>query len=350
MLQARLAAACGLLLVTSSASARSATEVRVDCDAGDDLAAVLQALAARTEGPVVVDLAGTCAGPIDVPVAELTLRGAPGGGAAIEGAGPTAGSRAVVTAHHVRTLRLENLRISDGPQAIAVAGAELVVDGCDLAHADTILVSRDSRVSLGRTTLRDGRLALDARRSCVDLGFCTIRGISDEGLAATEFSQVQLFRTAVASDGLSLMNSTLVATLCEIEGPILARAFSRVSLGGAGSGPATLRGSISASNSEVLVFRLPVDGALQVAEGGLLTVVDAEVGPVKLDRATHARIASSRVAGDLRSDGFSTVLLDSSVVSGGLVCEHGADASCEGSKIGAVAGCAGCRPARARRQ
>jgi hypothetical protein len=326
------------------AVAAGPVEVTVDCDAGEDLAATLSAIETEAAGPLTVHVVGTCSGPIEITTDDVTLRGKSTDASAIQGVrtGVVMPTQAIVTAHGVRRLRLENLRISGGPVGVAVGDAEVTIEDCDLDRMEIGIISRDSTVALTRATLRDSRTAIEACRSRVDVSFSTIEEISDEGISATEYSRLLLFKTAIVSDGLSVGSSTLVATLCELEGSIHARSYSRVSLAGAAGSGAALHGNIFASNSEVFLFRLPVDGSVRVGESGLLTVLEAEVAQVLLGPATNARISAGTVRGDLRADGFSTVQLSSAIVGGDLVCERGSDAYCELSEVASVWGCGGC--------
>ncbi len=320
-----------LFLITHPAGAGS-LEITVDCGAGDDLATALADVLDGATGPVIVNVLGTCAGPIEITAHDVTLRGTSPEASAIEG----------VAAHGVRNLRLERLRISDAPRGVDAKDAEVTIDGCDIARTDIGVRTRGSSVALTRVTLRDGRMGIEARRSRVDLGFSTIHGISDEGISATEFSEVVIFRSTAASDGLSVRNSTLVATLSELEGSIHARTYSRVSLAGSSGSSSALHGDISASNSEVFLFQLPIDGTVSVQEAGVLTAIGARLGQVRLGLGADARISAGRVAQSVLADGFSTVQLLSSVVLGPVVCTRGSDAICEGSEVARVEGCGGC--------
>ncbi len=325
----------------------SATEVVVRCDGGDDLARMLRALGDERPGPVVVHVVGTCSGPIEITRDGLTLRGDDPEGAAIEGVRRNAGATAspIVAVRSARGLRLENLRIADGAVGVRALAAELTLLGCDLAGTDVAVDAQDSTMTLSRTTLREARNGIAARRSRVSVSFGTIHDISDEGILATEISQLTLFRTAVRSDGFAVENhSTLVATHCALEGSIHADAYSRISLAGASGPTATLRGDIFASNSEVFLFRLPVDGTVLVRNSGLLTVREAELREVRLDGGSHAQIASAEIAGELLAEGFSTVQLASTAITGALTCRSGADAFCARSESRYVSGCRSCSP------
>ncbi len=333
-----------LLAVATVGVGAGPIEITVDCDRGGDLAAVLADLVDRTDGPVVVNVAGTCAGPIEIATDDVTLRGESSGTSAIEGVGARFATPppAVVTAHGVRNLRLEKLRISDGPVGVAAIAAEVTIESSELSRTDVGVAAQLSSVALAGVTLRDGRIGVEARRSRVGIGFSTIDRISDEAIAATEFSEIVMLHSTAVSDGLSVRNSGLVATRCELEGSIHARSHSRVSLGGSAGSTAALRGGISASNSEVFLFQLPVDGAVSVSDGGFLTAIGAGIGSVLLASAADARISSGHVAGAILVDGFSTAQLVSTAVAGEVVCRRGADALCEQSQLASVSGCRNC--------
>ena len=199
-------------------------------------------------------------------------------------------------------------------------------------------------MTLVGTTLRDARNGVRARRSRVAVSSGTIGDVSDEGLVATDGSELSLFRTAVRSDGLLVgHHSTLVATHCTLEGGIHVEAYSRISLAGASGPTATLRGDIVASNSEVFLFRLPVEGTVLVRDSGMLTVLEAELEEVRLASGSHAHIASARVAGEILAEGFSTVQLSSTSITA-LACQSGADAVCTASEPRTVSGCRRCGP------
>jgi hypothetical protein len=321
--------------------------VRVDCGRGGDLARVLRSLRDELPGPVVVHVAGTCSGPIEITRDGLTLRADDPESAAIEGSGEGSASPVspIVTVRGVRNVRLENLRISDGRVGLGAFDAEVTVQGCDVARTDVAVQADGATVALARTTLREARNGIAARRSRVAVSFGTIRDVSDEGILATELSQLTLFRAEVSSDGVSVeSHSAMSAVHCALEGSIHVRAYSQVSLAGASGPTATLRGDIYASNSEVVLFRLPVEGTVRVRDAGRLTVFEADLGEVRLDGRSHARVTSAHIAGDLLAEDFSTVRLSSTSVTGVLACRSGADAVCEQSETGSVSACPRCAP------
>jgi len=336
-----------LLALSGPVVVARATEVVVRCDGGDDLARILRALRDERPGPVVVHVAGSCGGPIEITSDGLTLRGDEAESAAIEGVRGEPGTALppIVAIRAARGVRLENLRIADGAVGVQAFDAEATLEDCDLAGTDVAVEAQDSTMTLIRTTLREARNGIAARRSRVTVSLGTIQDISDEGLLATEISQLTLFRTAVRSDGLLVSShSTLVATHCALEGAIHADAYARISLAGASGPTATLRGDIFASNSEVFLFRLPVEGTVRIKNSGLLTVREAELGEVRLDGGSHAHIASAWIGGDLLAEGFSTVQLSSTPVGGALACRSGADAVCARSEPRSVSGCRSCGP------
>jgi hypothetical protein len=295
---------------------------------------------------VIVRVAGTCSGPVEITRDGLILRG-DSDSAAIQGS-PAIGTPVppIVTARGARDILLENLRISDGAVGLLAADAEVTLEGCDLARTDVALDAKDATVTLVRTTLRAARNGIAARRSHVAVSFGAIRDVSDEGILATELSQVTLFRAEVSSDGLSVeSHSALSALHCMLQGSIHVRAYSRLSLSGASGTTATLRGDIHASNSEVFLFQLPLEGTVRVRDAGLLTVIEADLGEVRLEGGSHARMSSAHIAGDLFAEGFSTAQLSSASVSGVLSCRTGADVVCERSEAGSVSACRSCQPA-----
>lgn len=328
-------------LCSSPVGAADASDVTVDCDRGGDLGRVLEALGHEPPGPVVVHVVGTCRGPVEIARDGLTLRGEDSGGAAIEG---------TVTARRAQGVRLQDLRISDARVGLRAIGAEVTVEGCDLARTDVAVEAEDATLTLVQATLREARQGIAARRSRVSFSSGAIRDVSDEGIRAIELSQVTLFRAEVASDGLSVeSHSTLAAVHCALAGSVHVATYSRVSLAGATGPTAILRGDLYASNSEVSLFRLPVEGIVRVLDGGHLTVFEADLGGVRLDGASHARVTSARVAGDFLAEDFSTVQLSSTSVTGVLACSRGADATCEGSPTGSGSSCASCPPQPGRR-
>ena len=308
----------------------------VDCSRGGDLARVLRSLQDTPPQPVVLEIAGTCSGPVEVVRDGVTLRGVDSGGAAI------VGGIAVRGAHQVR---LQNLRLFEGRVGLAALGAEVTVEGCDLARTDIAVDAEDATVTLTQTTLREARNGIRARRSRAALSFGTIRDVSDEGVLATELSQVTLFRAQVSSDGLAIESSASLSALhCTLEGDIHVGAYSRISLAGASGPTAVLRGDVVASHGEVFLFRLPIQGTVRVRDASLLTAVEADLDEVRLDGDSHARFTSARVAGDLLAEDFSTARLTSTSVGGILACRSGADAVCEQAVAGSVSACPSCAP------
>jgi hypothetical protein len=322
----------------------SATEVVARCDGGDELARVLRALGDERSGPIVVHVTGVCRGPIEITRDRLILSGDDPETARIEGEPGVPGAPLpIVSVRGARGVRLLSLRISNGAVGVRAIASELTLEGCDLARTDVAVDAEGSTLALERTTLREARVGLAARRSRVASSFGTIRDVSDEGLLVSEASQCTLFRADVRSGGLSIGgHSTLVATHCMLDGPVYADEYSQISLAGASGPTALLRGDIRASNSGVFLFRLPVEGAVRVRGSGLLEVHEAELGETHIDGGSHAQIASSRIAADVLAEGFSTVRLTSTTVEGALVCRSGADAVCEGSGTASISGCRSC--------
>ena len=317
----------------------------VDCDHGGDLARVMRSLGNEAPGPIVIHVAGHCNGPIEITRDGIVLSGAEG--ASIRGAAREAEAPMppIVTVRGARDVRLENLRFSDGVVGLQVVNAALTVDGCEVIGNDVAVDAEESNLVLSRTALREARNGIVARRARVALSLGSIRDISDEGILATDLSQLTLFRTEVSSDGLSVENqSTLVATHSTIEGSIYVGAYSQLSLSGAAGPTATLRGDVYASHSEVFLFRLPVQGTVRVREAGLLTVIEADLQDVYLSAASHAEIKSARLAGGALVEGFSTGLLSGSSAGRSLVCRTGGDVVCEHSAMASVTDCPNCVP------
>ena len=88
----------------------------------------------------------------------------------------------------------------------------------------------------------------------------TIDDIEDTGIAASEFSDVVLFKTPVVSDSISVERSSLLVVTSELDGAVHARTYSHVSLAGSAREPSILRGALFASNSEVHVFQALTGG------------------------------------------------------------------------------------------
>jgi hypothetical protein len=335
------------VLAAGSAHAATPREITVDCDRGGDLARELRALASLSDrGPVTVHVVGTCRGPIGIELDDLTLRGVSPERSAIVGA-PGAGT--IVEAHGVRNLRLESLALRDGRRGVVLETADAVIAGCELARTDLALVIRGSSVSVRGTRIEDARAAIDARRSRLDVSFSTIDDIEDTGIAASEFSDVVLFKTPVASDSISVERSSLLVVTSELDTAVHARTYSHVSLAGSAREPSILRGAIFASNSEVHVFHQPVTGPVSVEGASWLTATAAELQGLVLERRAGALLTTSSVAGDVRASGFSTIELAGTTVAGELACRSGSDAVCEGAALGGSSGCESCRASEAAR-
>ena len=301
--------------------------LRVDCSHGDDLGHVLRS----QPRPVVLEIAGTCTGPIEIARDGVTLRGEEPGGAAIVGG---------ITVRGARGIRLEDLRLLEGPAALGVLGAEVTLEDCEIGRADVAVDAEDATLTHVRTTLHDGRNGIRARRSRVSLEASTVRDVSDEGILARELSDLRLFQTQVSSDGIAVeSHSSLSAVHSALDGALHVGVFSRVSLAGS-----ALRGDLFASNSEVYLFRLPVAGTVRVRGGSLLTAVEADLLDVQLDGSSHARLTTTRVAGGVLAEDFSTVQLASTSVTGVVACRTGADAVCTQARTGSVSDCPGCAP------
>jgi hypothetical protein len=309
------------------ASLLLAPALRVDCSHGGDLVHVLRS----QPQPVVLEIAGTCTGPIEIVRDAVTLHGEEPSGAAILGGVAVRGAREV---------RLENLRLLEGQVALRALDAEVTLEDCELGRADVAVEAEDATLTLVRTTLHHGRNGIRARRSRVSLEASTVRDVSDEGILARELSDLRLFQTQVSSDGIAVeSHSGLSAVHSVLEGALHVGVFSRVSLAGS-----SLGGDLFASNSEVYLFRLPVGGTVRVRDGGLLTAVEADLQDVRLDGGSHARLTTTRVAGGVLAEDFSTVQLASTSVTGVLACRTGADAVCTQAHAGSVSDCPGCAP------
>jgi len=329
-------------LLSASVAIAGVQDVSVDCDHGGDLARVMRSLRNEAPGPIVIHVAGQCIGPIEITRNEVVLSGADGG--AIRGAVQDGGAsvQPIVRVRGARDVRLENLHLSDGVIGLQAVDAALTVDDCEVVGTDVAVDAEDSTLALSWTALRGARNGIFARRARLAMYLGSIRDVSDEGILATDLSQVTLFRTEVSSDGLAVENhSSLVATHATIEGSIYVQSYSRISLSGAAG---LLRGDLYASNSEVLLFRLPVQGTVRAREAVSLTVVEADLQDVRLNAASHAEMTSPRIAGDLLVEGFSTGVLSGTSVVRSLVCRSGGDLACAQPAMESVTGCRSCAP------
>lgn len=339
-----------LLLATTAVQAR---EIDVDCDAGDDLGAVLNRLAiARPTGlavgensdapdqAITINISGTCVGNFVITTTGLNLQGVgPGPDAAVlQGAAPMQSVTPVLEIRGAVGTALRDLTITGASRGLVVRHADALVLDCEFRGNTIGIHSESSRTLISGSLFTDNLFGIESHfGDFVSLNDSSVVGNDQVGIEVAAGSSLLIDGGEISGNqtGIRMADNSSAFLRAPL---VLGETTGGAHIDAVNHCTVTLNDSVVVSGS----------GGIQIVNNSLLQGYEATIEAgvdIVLHQFGHAALRETAVEGDMQLHGFSNaVLTNGASVAGQVSCDATSDADCSGGTVGAASGCAHCTP------